>query len=46
VEATGFELAVADIVEVSRLPDANEEFLIRDVIDPSGARERELPDPG
>jgi hypothetical protein len=45
IAATGFELAVAEPIEVSRTPDANEEFLIREVIDPSGARERELPDP-
>jgi acyl CoA:acetate/3-ketoacid CoA transferase beta subunit len=43
--ATGFELAVADPVEMSRLPDAAELSLIRDVIDPEGLREREVPDP-
>jgi acyl CoA:acetate/3-ketoacid CoA transferase beta subunit len=46
VAATGFELAVADQVEVSRFPDADEAFLIREVIDPLGLREREVPEPG
>jgi acyl CoA:acetate/3-ketoacid CoA transferase beta subunit len=46
VEATGFELAVADPVGMSRLPDAGELSLIRDVIDPGGLRELEVPDPG
>jgi acyl CoA:acetate/3-ketoacid CoA transferase beta subunit len=45
VAATGFELAMADPVAPSRLPDANELFLIREVIDPTGLREREVPDP-
>jgi acyl CoA:acetate/3-ketoacid CoA transferase beta subunit len=44
--ATGFELAVAEPVGVSRSPDSDEELLIREVIDPSGLREREVPDPG
>jgi acyl CoA:acetate/3-ketoacid CoA transferase beta subunit len=45
VKATGFLPAVADEVETSRLPDANEVFLIREVIDPTGLREREVPPP-
>jgi len=45
VAATGFELALADPVLESRLPDANELFLIREVIDPLALREREVPDP-
>jgi acyl CoA:acetate/3-ketoacid CoA transferase beta subunit len=44
--ATGFGLAMADPVGESRFPDANELFLIREVIDPTGLREREVPDPG
>jgi acyl CoA:acetate/3-ketoacid CoA transferase beta subunit len=46
VAATGFELDVADPVEVSRVPDANDLLLIREVIDPTGLREREVPVPG
>jgi hypothetical protein len=30
---------------LSRFPDANELFLIREVIDAAGLREREVPDP-
>jgi acyl CoA:acetate/3-ketoacid CoA transferase beta subunit len=43
--ATGFELAVAADVPESRLPTPEELELIRNVIDPEGAREREVPDP-
>jgi hypothetical protein len=46
VAATGFELVVPDDVPESRRPTADELALIRDVIDPEGAREREVPDPG
>jgi acyl CoA:acetate/3-ketoacid CoA transferase beta subunit len=46
VAATGFELAVPADVPASRLPTPDELELIREVIDPEGARERELPDPG
>jgi acyl CoA:acetate/3-ketoacid CoA transferase beta subunit len=46
VAATGFELAVPADVPESRLPTPEELELIREVIDPEGARERELPDPG
>ena len=46
VAATGFELAVPADVPQSRLPTPEELELIREVIDPDGARERELPDPG
>ncbi|HEX6422144.1 MAG TPA: CoA-transferase, partial [Acidimicrobiales bacterium] len=46
VAATGFELAVPDDVPESRLPTADELALVREVIDPDGAREREVPDPG
>jgi len=45
VAATGFELAVPADVPKSRLPTPEELELIREVIDPEGARERELPDP-
>jgi acyl CoA:acetate/3-ketoacid CoA transferase beta subunit len=43
--ATGFELVVPADVPVSRLPTAEELRLIREVIDPEDAREREVPDP-
>jgi acyl CoA:acetate/3-ketoacid CoA transferase beta subunit len=40
--ATGFPLAVPDEVPVTRSPTAAELALIRDRLDPAGAREREL----
>ncbi|HEV8063191.1 MAG TPA: CoA-transferase [Acidimicrobiales bacterium] len=43
VAATGFELALADEVAVTRQPDEHELELIRTVIDPAGAGEREVP---
>jgi len=43
VEATGFELVVPDDVPESRIPTAGELELIRSVIDPAGAREKEVP---
>jgi acyl CoA:acetate/3-ketoacid CoA transferase beta subunit len=43
--ATGFELALPDEVPESRLPTEDELRLIREVIDPDGAREREIPNP-
>jgi acyl CoA:acetate/3-ketoacid CoA transferase beta subunit len=46
VAATGFDLVVPAEVPVTRLPTADELELIREVIDPDGAREREVPDPG
>jgi acyl CoA:acetate/3-ketoacid CoA transferase beta subunit len=42
VAATGFPLAVPDEVPVTRAPTAAELGLIRDRLDPAGAREREL----
>jgi acyl CoA:acetate/3-ketoacid CoA transferase beta subunit len=42
--ATGFELAYADPVVESRIPDSNDLVLIREVIDPLGLREREVPE--
>lgn len=45
VTATGFELETAADVPESRLPTPEELELIREVIDPEGAREREVPDP-
>jgi acyl CoA:acetate/3-ketoacid CoA transferase beta subunit len=45
VVATGFELVVPSEVPSSRLPTETELELIRDVIDPDGTREREVPDP-
>ncbi|HEX6310200.1 MAG TPA: CoA-transferase [Acidimicrobiia bacterium] len=43
VAATGFELVVPDEVPESRLPGDDELRLIRDVLDPEGQREREVP---
>jgi hypothetical protein len=43
VEATAFPLAIPDDVPTSRLPDADELELIREVLDPTGLREKELP---
>jgi acyl CoA:acetate/3-ketoacid CoA transferase beta subunit len=42
--ATGFELVVLPDVPESRLPTPEELRLIRETIDPEGAREREVPD--
>jgi acyl CoA:acetate/3-ketoacid CoA transferase beta subunit len=42
VAATGFPLVVPDEVPVTRVPTAAELGLIRDRLDPAGAREREL----
>jgi acyl CoA:acetate/3-ketoacid CoA transferase beta subunit len=42
VAATGFPLAVPDEVPVTRAPTATELALIRDRLDPTGTREREL----
>ena len=44
--ATGFDLDVPDDVPETRSPTDEELALIRDVIDPDGLREREVPDPG
>lgn len=43
VAATGFELVVPDGVPETRLPDAEELRVMRDVLDPKGLREREVP---
>ncbi|MDZ4825180.1 MAG: CoA-transferase [Actinomycetota bacterium] len=43
VEATGFELVIEADVPESRLPTDEELALIRDVIDPNGAGEAEVP---
>jgi acyl CoA:acetate/3-ketoacid CoA transferase beta subunit len=45
VGATGFELVVPSDVPESRLPTEDELRLIRDVLDPKGAREKEVPNP-
>ena len=45
VTATGFDLVIPDDVPESRLPTPDELELIREVIDPDAAREREVPDP-
>lgn len=43
VAATGFELVVPDDVPESRLPTPDELRLIREVIDPTGQRDKEVP---
>jgi acyl CoA:acetate/3-ketoacid CoA transferase beta subunit len=43
IKATGFDLVIPGDVPVSREPAAEELSLIRDVIDPHGARYREVP---
>jgi len=45
VAATGFELVIPDTVPTSRLPTEAELRLIREVIDPDGRREQEVPEP-
>ena len=45
VAATGFELVVPNDVPESRLPTDEELRLIRDVLDPTGTREKEVPTP-
>ena len=42
-DATGFELVVPADVGTTRLPDADELELIREVLDPRGLRDKELP---
>ncbi len=43
VEATGFELVLPAEVRVSRLPTAEELEIIREVLDPRGLRDKEVP---
>jgi hypothetical protein len=43
VAATGFDLGITGDVPVTRQPTAEELRLIRDVIDPKGARYQEVP---
>ncbi len=43
VEQTGFELTIPDATPTTRTPDAEELRLIREVLDPGGARDREVP---
>jgi acyl CoA:acetate/3-ketoacid CoA transferase beta subunit len=45
VEQTGFALVVPDEVPTSRLPTDDELRLIREVIDATGEREKEVPNP-
>ena len=45
VSATGFDLVVPDDVPESRLPTDDELRLIREVLDPRGTREKEVPNP-
>ncbi|MEV0599955.1 CoA-transferase [Streptomyces sp. NPDC050315] len=44
-EATGFALTIPEDVPYTREPTADELRLIREVIDPNGVREREVPSP-
>jgi len=43
VAATGFDLVVPDPVPVTPLPTADELELIREVLDPEGLRDKEVP---
>jgi acyl CoA:acetate/3-ketoacid CoA transferase beta subunit len=43
IAATGFELVIPDDVPDTRLPTAEELDLVRNVLDPSGMRDREVP---
>ncbi len=43
IEATGFALVVPDDVPETRVPTAEELRVIRDVVDPRGLRDREVP---
>lgn len=45
VAATGFELVIDSDVPMSRIPTDEELAFIRDVVDPNGLREQELPNP-
>jgi acyl CoA:acetate/3-ketoacid CoA transferase beta subunit len=45
VAATGFDLVVPNEVPESRLPSPDELQLLREVIDPAGRRQAEVPDP-
>ena len=44
VTATGFDLVLPDEVEQSRIPTVEELHLIREIIDPAGLREKEVPE--
>jgi hypothetical protein len=43
VAATGFDLAIDAAVPETRIPDAQELRLIRDVLDPDDTRSKEVP---
>jgi acyl CoA:acetate/3-ketoacid CoA transferase beta subunit len=43
VEATGFDLVIPDAVATTRLPEAEELEIIREVLDPTRLRDKELP---
>jgi acyl CoA:acetate/3-ketoacid CoA transferase beta subunit len=43
VEATGFELVMPDPVPTTPLPSADELELIREVLDPTRQRDKEVP---
>ena len=43
IESTGFALALPSDIPVTRPPDAEELELIREVLDPEGLRDKELP---
>ena len=42
-EATGFELATDADVPTTRVPTAEELLILREVLDPKGFREKEVP---
>ncbi|GAA4616207.1 CoA-transferase [Actinoallomurus liliacearum] len=44
VAATGFALSVPEDVPATRVPDAEELRIIREVLDPNGLRDREVPE--
>ena len=43
VDATGFDLEVADDVATTPAPTLRQRRLLRDVVDPTGMRHREFP---
>lgn len=43
LEATGFEIALPETIEETRAPSESELHIIREVLDPEGLREREVP---
>jgi hypothetical protein len=43
VEATGFDLIIPDEVPTTRSPTTEELRVLREVLDPNGLRDREVP---